>query len=399
MILYMEKIYINKNNNYLLIFITSVWLIFSCFLIIKAFHESKLYDNIVGNTIQKPNTILEQKIVSIQNTIQANNAIKNHEYEKALQIITWNKSEDYYNRGTIQTILAYDNALQSEISWLEKSQELIIQAKKNLDIAKKLSVSITTTKAIINNEKTIDSLSAVIDIKTCYGIGQKTVTSLNDTISTIKSTKDILEQEGLLISQKEKQLDISCYERLQNIVNTSKKQLELLQSQIQKDTTKYISDFSDKIDNPMICIDTPYENIIPSINKWNEWLKEYQQQHINTTEVLKKNNSKDIQELCNQTKNDAQINQKIENALQELLQKLEENNTKRQEIPTNQVQYKDFFNEDEKKALENIKKTNQWRIDTILDIRGKWNYTPERYLDDMFNEFYGNSGDFIDLHK
>lgn len=68
-----------------------------------------------------------------------------------------------------------------------------------------------------------------------------------------------------------------------------------------------------------------------------------------------------IHELCNQTKNDAQINQDIENSVQELLQKLDENTTasKEQQRASQQPQYKDFFSEDEQKVLKEIQEINR----------------------------------------
>lgn len=130
-------------------------------------------------------------------------------------------------------------------------------------------------------------------------------------------------------------------------------------------------------------------------------MQTYQQQHINTVEALKINSTQSIKELCEQSKNDAEINQQIEDSVQELLQKLNDNKMENQtqKKSTNEVKYKDFFDENEKKILEEIQQTNHSRINTILDIRGKGNYDPERYINDMFNQFYGNSGDFIDLHK
>jgi hypothetical protein len=68
------------------------------------------------NTPTHTTSKLGQKITNIQNTLEANDAIKKQEYEKALQLISGNTSEDYYNRGTINTLLAYKNALQSSIS-------------------------------------------------------------------------------------------------------------------------------------------------------------------------------------------------------------------------------------------------------------------------------------------
>ncbi len=396
----MEVKHSNKNTNIFTI-IACIWLFFSCIFIIKAFNEWKIYDGVVGKIPVDTASVLGQKIVNIQNTLQANEAVKKWNYEEALQLISWNTSEDYYNRGTIHTLLAYRNALQSSISWLESAQVFVAQAQQNFTLAKKLSTSKTTTNAITDNEKTISSLSAVVDIKTCYGMGQTIISSIKDTNTTIKNIKETLNQEEIYINKRANTLDQACHEKLVYILDSSREQVGLLQLQMEQNATKYTSEFSDKIEDPMICIETPYENIISSIMKWKQWLQQYQQQHINTIEALKSNDSKSIQELCNQTKNDAQINQNIESAVQELLQKLEDNKTENKEKTrsTTEANYKDFFSEDEKKALQDIKSTNQWRINTILDIRGKSNYTPEKYINDMFNQFYGNSGDFINLHK
>lgn len=397
----MEVKYINNKNNYLFTIIACIWLFFSCIFIINAFNEWKIYDGLAGKIPVDIESILGQKIINIQNTLQANEAIKKWEYEKALQLISWNKSEDYYNRWTIQTLLAYKNALQSSISWLQDAQIFIAQSQQNFTIAKKLSTSSTIKNAIIDNKNIIDSLSAVVDIKTCYGIGQGIISNINDTNTTIKNIKTTLNQEEIYINKRAHSLDPVCYEKLVYILDSSREQVGLLQLQMQKNTTKYISDFSDKIEDPILCIQAPYENIISSIIKGKQWLEQYQQQHISTIEALKSNDSRSISDLCNQTKNDAQINQQIENSVQELLQKLEDNKTenKEQTRSTNEIKYKDFFDEDEQKALQEIKTTNEWRINTMLDIKGKWNYNPEKYINDMFNQFYGNSGDFINLHK
>lgn len=391
----------NNKNTQLFTIIACIWLFFSGIFIIRAFNEWKLYDTLSWNLPVNTESILGQKILGIQNILQANEAIKKQEYEKALALISWNTSEDYYNRGTINTLLAYKNALQSSVSWLENAQVFIAQAQQNFNLAKKLATSKTINNAIMDNEKTIGSLSAVVDIKTCYGIGQWIISNINDTNTTIKNIKTTLDEEEICINKRAHSLDSACYEKLVYILDSSREQVGLLQLQMQQNTIKYKSDFSDKIEDPILCIQAPYENILSSIIKGRQWLEQYQQQHIATIEALKNNDSRSISELCNQTKNDAQINQDIESSVQELLQKLEDNKKENQEQQrsTNEVQYKDFFNEDEKKALQDIKTTNQWRIENIMQIKGKWNYNPEKYINDMFNQFYGNSGDFINLHK
>lgn len=396
----METKYNEKKNSHLPIIIACIWLFFSCIYIIRAFDEWKIYDVLSGKAPVK-SAILQQKIVNIQNTLEASEAVKNQEYEKSLQLISGNTSEDYYNRGTIQTLLAYKNGLQSTISWLQTAQIFIAQAQQNFALAKKLSSSKVITNAIIDNQQTVDSLSSVIDIKTCYGIGQGIISHINDITETIKDIKKTLDEEDEYINKRASSLPATCYEKLRSIVDTSKEQVGLLQLQMDKDQTNYLSDFSNKIDNPIICMETPYENILPSMIEGKKWLDDYKSQHINTIEALKNNDSKSVKELCEQTKNDAQINQQIENSVQDLLQKLEDNKIENQQQKryTKEVKYKDFFNEEEKKILKDIQKTNQWRIDTLLNIRWKGNYNSEQYINNMFNQFYGNSGDFIDLHK
>jgi uncharacterized protein (DUF2164 family) len=54
--------------------------------------------------------------MEIENTLQADTAIEQQKYEQALKLISGTSSQDYYNRGIIQTILAYKNALQTDIS-------------------------------------------------------------------------------------------------------------------------------------------------------------------------------------------------------------------------------------------------------------------------------------------
>lgn len=374
-----------------------IGLFFSCIFIIKAFNESKIYDNPWDNAKKA----LGAKIISMENTLKADLALKEGQYEKALLLISWNTSEDYYNRWTLQTILVYKNALQSNLSWLENAQILVAQAQKNLDIAKRLATAQRIKNAITDNQSTLNSLSTVVDIKNCYGRGDAVVRWINTTNNIIKGIKSTLDEEQWYISKRSASLDPSCYEKLNYILDTSREQVGLLDLQMQKNSIKYKSDLSDRIDEPAICIQSPYENILPSIRKGEAGLQEYEQQHQNTIEALKKNDSQSIKDVCDQSKNDAQINQKIESSVQELLQKLEENKIENQEKKrsSNQANYKDFFNEDEKNALLQIKKINQWRIENTLEIRGKWNYSPEKYINNMFNQFYGNSGDFINLHK
>lgn len=124
------------------------------------------------------------------------------------------------------------------------------QAQQNFEIAKKLTTTKNILAAINNNQKTTTTLATVIDIKTCYGIGQGILTNMTSIIDTIQDIETTLEKETKTLNENKNNLETLCYQRLENIANTSKEQTKSLNTQIQKNIKKYTSDFSDKRENP-----------------------------------------------------------------------------------------------------------------------------------------------------
>jgi len=124
------------------------------------------------------------------------------------------------------------------------------QAQQNFDIAKKLTNAKSILTAITKNQKTTTTLATVIDIKTCYGIGQGILTNMTSITDTIQDIQATLESEIKTINENKNSLGTLCYQRLENIANTSKEQTKSLDTQIQKNIKKYTSDFSDKRENP-----------------------------------------------------------------------------------------------------------------------------------------------------
>jgi len=395
----MEIVYQTPKKHYILIAITSIWVLFSSIYIIHATNQSKVYDALQNNT-HKHSTHTTQQAENIKKTIKASQLTNAQDYESALQLISGNKSQDYYNRGTIQTLLAYQKALDSSISWLETAQIFLAQAQKSFELAQQLGPTSEIRKAINKNNITNQEISLVVDIKTCYGIGQWILDTINDIRGTIYTIQSTLKEAKNEINKASTYLNSQCYQKLQYITDTSIEQVNMLQIHIDNNQQTHKKSFIQKIEDPQNCLHTPYQNIIPSLTKGDEWLTTYQQQHQNTIDTLKSRNIQSINELCNETKNDAQINQNIENAVQEMLEKLEETEyQKLQHTHSNEINYKDFFTENEKKVLDTIQNINKWRIENTLKTRGKGNYEPQRYINNLFNEFYGNSGDFIDLRK
>lgn len=150
---------------------------------------------------------------------------------------------------------------------MENAQVLIAQAKQSFSIAKKLSASGKIKEAITDNQLTVDSLSSVIDIKTCYGIGQAIISSMESINEIIAGIKGTIGEEEQLLQKKASALPAECSEKLRDVIDSSKEQVGALELQMMKDTRTYGNDFETKIDDPLICLQTPYENILPSMLK------------------------------------------------------------------------------------------------------------------------------------
>lgn len=112
----METKYVHPRTTIIFPIIAGIGVLFSCIFIIRAANEGRLYDALYSDADVDASSPLGHKIAQIENTFRAHEAMQDQEYETALQLISGNSSEEYYNRGTLQTLLAYKNALQSSVS-------------------------------------------------------------------------------------------------------------------------------------------------------------------------------------------------------------------------------------------------------------------------------------------
>jgi len=370
--------HLKQTNTTIYIFIASLWLIFSSIYIIQAAHEEKWL---------------------IHNTWELEHIFWQQDYHKALQSITGDQGIDFYNRATIETIIAYQQAYQNTISWRETAQTIAQQAQKNFDIAKTLGVPKTIEQAIQTNTQTLETLVPIIDIKTCYGIGQAINDKLDDFYIHINNTKDIISNTNQQLEKNANTLPTNCYQKIKDTLAYSTKEIDILQKEIQKQQTNYAQDIQKKLQDPKLCLNYPYKNIIPTIEKGKKWLETYEWIYKNIQETLKKNNTIDTKKLCEQTKNDAQIHQKIQYPLQDMFDQLQKNTSSSLQKHNPNSDHQDISNQEKQELFKLIQETNSNRIQKTLQTKGKVNYDPQKYIEELFNQFYGNSGDFINLHK
>jgi ABC-type transporter Mla subunit MlaD len=167
-------------------------------------------------------------------------------------------------------------------------------------------------------------------------------------------------------------------------------QLNQLQNQIQDYNRTYKSDFVENIQQPIGCLNSNMTDIGPTIDDAQKSINEFTDSHKNTIAGLGSQNKDIIKSLCDFSKNDAQINEQIDNSLNKLLQQLQNNldqkqqqsqknsdeNEDSQESSENNsqessdgIQYKNVFEEDELKLLQQIDTNNKSLIQQIQNIK------------------------------
>lgn len=338
--------------------------------------------------------------------------LQEEDYTNAINTIKWQDAESYYDLWTIKTLQAYNDALSSNLSWLQRARYLITEAIKDFDTASQIQLNNSLDKYISNNLVVSEKLWVIIKVKTCYSEHQNTIDSLSSFNDQLDKLKWLLELEAKLIADN-KNLDSECKKNLEDINKASLSQLGLLQSWIQQYNKDYKNKFAQFISQPEWCLDNIFVDIWPTIQEADDSIQEFANTHQNSITAL--SSSQWSKELCNQAKDDSQINEKIENSLNKLMQQLEDNLNKQKqswweekeeekwkdeenpEYNNNQVQYKNVLQEDELHLLEQVNNNNKSLIKQIMDTKWKLKYQTNKLLNELFSEFYGNSWDFQNL--
>ncbi|MFA5747483.1 MAG: hypothetical protein WC872_00035 [Candidatus Absconditabacterales bacterium] len=342
--------------------------------------------------------------------LKSESFINSGNYIQALKLNEGETAIGYYNRGTIRLLLAYNDALKNDVNSLVGSEDIVKQAINDFDIAQKINLDKSLEQKIKDNQLLAQEIGVLVGVKNCYGQGGNIIDSLRSFSKNIDDINETVKQESEYLAKNKKfinqNFDENCFDKLNKITDTSKVQLKILQKNINDYENKYKTDLSYKLYDPSLCLSDPFDNILISLQDGKQGIQEFGYNHQNSLSALKNKDYDLIKLMCEQTKNDSQINEKIDNSLKQLFKSLDQNINKKKEDQSDNVQqsgrsnninYKNIYDQKEQDLLDQSEEKNNKRIKEMQDIKSKSNYDSELYLQDLFQEFYGNSGDFKNL--
>jgi len=348
---------------------------------------------------------ISQNLIKKLNQFNANLLIKQWDYKSALNFITWVDYESYYNRWTLKTLIAYEKALGNNFSWLFLANNMIQGAIKDFDTAKKINLNTELETYIDKNLSVSNQLWVILQIKTCYSQWSTTIAWLDNISNKIDQTSKLIDQESLYLKKAKSLIDQSdnkCFDKLQNITNTSSDKLSQLNKNIKNNKSKKENDLIRQINDPSLCLDNNIINIDEMLKSSDKSLDEFQKNHNDSLNAFQSKDANLIQQICEQTKNDSQVNEKVQNSIDQLLQALDgQSKSTEQTIQkwSTSPQYKEILNDEDKQLLKEIEDTNQKWINETQDIKWKWNYHSDNYLIRLFNQFFWNTWNFDNLNN
>lgn len=335
-------------------------------------------------------TIFPQEIA----TSNAYLLVQSGDYTQALAMITGEDSASYYNRWVIKTINAYEEASWGTISWLVQASTLVTAAQKDFLLAQKLQTNKKLQQYIASNIQTTAELDIVINAKTCYTISREIIANISWLKQNIDTTKQLLSNEAQALQASS--ASSNCKQQWQNTISTSQTNLTNLRNILADQESSQQKSLLQKRNNPADCIQPQDTSVIQNMYDMQSKLSGFQQEHAQSSSIRASKDTDMITQLC-QAKNDSQVNEWIQSTIDKLLsslQKSREPSTSNLLPSTNSIQYTPLDASDQK-LLENIDKKNKIWIRQIQRLKSDPEYQGMEYIQSLFQEFYGNTGDFI----
>jgi hypothetical protein len=153
------------------------------------------------------------------------------------------------------------------------------------------------------------------------------------------------------------------------------------------------SDLTRKAEQPELCLTRPDLQSIKAFEQSSQQQQAFQLQHQQSTALWKSHDTAAITALC-ASKNDSQLDQSLQSSMEEVLKSLGINSTQGADMNTSSQPHYIPLSQDQQKLLETSKKNNTIWIRQIQRLQADPKYHSATYLKTLFQEFYGNTGDF-----
>jgi hypothetical protein len=116
-----------------------------------------------------------------------------------------------------------------------------------------------------------------------------------------------------------------CFQQWLQTLSVSDQNLQSLKESLAQQSPYQARMYMQQRINPALCLHDQDSTVIDNLNETQKMLADFSQQHQQSLAIWDKPTSDIIQALCQQTKNDSQIDESIQNTIDKLLASLNNN--------------------------------------------------------------------------
>ncbi len=347
----------------------------------------------------------------------ANLFLLNWEFEKSKNFLNWNKRDYYFNFWNLNLLKWYSilSGNKNTDKFLE-SYNLIKDSIEKYSIAAQI-VGTWAKESIKNkikqNKDTANYFKYIAWEKFCVTFFDWLIEKINSLFDKISNLADLFQKERRYIKTWwEKIQDQELKKCLNNFYNSVSE--SYIQSLSLKERIKWYKDSAVNklelwIKNPSKCVldskdfQKEFDSISSSItNIFNS----YNNLHTYLLEVLKNKDKEKLREVCKNSKQYQKNNNKTQKKLSESLKKMEdflgknkkqnkswqkqEKKSEKKQWNSNEKRHRDIPEGLEEELRKSIDKQNQKWIEEMNKLKGEKGFTPEKYIEQLFDEFYGD---------
>lgn len=312
-----------------------------------------------------------------------------------------NSQQDFYNKGTSLAIQAFFLGSGDHIPSLKQGIKKLEQAIQYFSYAQAFSTW-SLTSIIANNHKISKELLMLLWIRTCLQELKQIIDQLTTINIKIQNLIELLKAAKNLVDfrQTSNPMTKQCLKELSSMLEQWYQQLLIQQSAFVMYQKRFGNEYTRKVANPQICLSTPILSWSDMFDATIDQLDTMIKDHTYLVQLLKdQKNDEALTQLCNNRQQLSQQMNKDQQTIEESLEKLEQ--LEQQQTSTTQTGaqasepvYQNVDINTIEQAINQINKQAQQETNHMERIKQQDNYRSLKNLNQLFQEFYGDTKDF-----
>lgn len=334
------------------------------------------------------NWLVEKKLWDLLKIYISNLNILQWNFASWLDILSPEDELQSFNIATTKLLRWHNLAKEKTLTWLQEADKQLQDSLDFYELTEKLTNEDKLLQINSHNQKIASQLSLLVLVMRC----QKELTTIRSQLELInrqlRYLSILLDQENALL-ENAKQQKHACIDQHKQSV----KSIIWWIWKITEDIQKIYMDFANKsikiAENPSSCIFRTDPVFFKTLDNSVEFINNLTRKHEDNLSKLKSWSDFTAEDCKSQEWDSIKYSQNMQELMDNIQRQEDKKQFEQNTWSTTKESYKNLPDQ-RKDLLEKSEQTNQKRIYDSQQILSDPNYSPNKYIKDIFIEFYWN---------